>query len=365
MGWREQADLYGMDDRQVMESRRPKLNLVEPQTTPAGATIWLKTSKVPLQRPNGEVFGVLGVYEDITAHKQAEEALRESEATLRTLIEANPESLFLLDTRGVVLAASKVAAQRLDKSLEEIIGADAFALVPPEIGRKRFEIFQQVVATGAPARFEDVRGDFYLDISMTPIFSQDKVVQVAVLAVDLSLRKQAEAALRESEARFRAIFAHTPVGISMSDLTGRILETNQALQQMLGYTGEELRDVAFQKVTHPEDLGENLRLQEELLAGKFHHYSLEKRYLRKDGEIVWAQVMVALLRDDSGGSPISARHDYRPHRPEAGGGGLAGERASVPAHGRDHPGCLLDRHPRLRPGDLRQSSLRASLGTQL
>ena len=69
---------------------------------------------------------------------------------------------------------------------------------------------------------------------------------------------------------------------------------------MLGYTGEELRDVAFQKVTHPEDLGENLRLQEELLAGKFHHYSMEKRYLRKDGEIVWAQVMVALLRDAQG-----------------------------------------------------------------
>ena len=61
---------------------------------------------------------------------------------MRTLIEANPESLFLLDTRGVILAASQVAAQRLDKSLEEIIGADAFALVPPEVGRKRFEIFQ-------------------------------------------------------------------------------------------------------------------------------------------------------------------------------------------------------------------------------
>jgi two-component system cell cycle sensor histidine kinase/response regulator CckA len=87
MGWREQADLYGMDDRQVMESRRPKMNMVEPQTTPAGAKIWLKTSKVPLQTPNGEVFGVLGVYEDITAHKQAEAALRESEQRFRLMAE--------------------------------------------------------------------------------------------------------------------------------------------------------------------------------------------------------------------------------------------------------------------------------------
>jgi len=78
MSWREQADLYRTDDRQVMESRRPKINIIEPQTTPAGAKIWLSTSKVPLQMPNGEIFGVLGVYEDVTDRKQAEEALKES-----------------------------------------------------------------------------------------------------------------------------------------------------------------------------------------------------------------------------------------------------------------------------------------------
>ena len=59
----------------------------------------------------------------------------------------------------------------------------------------------------------------------------------------------------------------------MSDLNGRILQTNQALQQMLGYAAEELLGMPFQEVTHPEDLGENLRLQEELLAGKCQHYS--------------------------------------------------------------------------------------------
>jgi PAS domain S-box-containing protein len=76
MGWMEQAESYRADDRHVMESGIPKLNFVEPQTTPAGAKIWLNTSKVPLHMPNGEVFGVLGVYEDITERKRAEEERR-------------------------------------------------------------------------------------------------------------------------------------------------------------------------------------------------------------------------------------------------------------------------------------------------
>jgi PAS domain S-box-containing protein len=72
MSWREQAEAYRTDDRQVIESGRPKMNIVEQQTTPAGDTIWLNTSKVPLQMPNSETFGVLGVCEDITDRKKAE-----------------------------------------------------------------------------------------------------------------------------------------------------------------------------------------------------------------------------------------------------------------------------------------------------
>ena len=86
MGWKDQADLYRADDRQVMESRRPKLNIIEPQTTPGGAQIWLNTSKVPLQHPDGEVFGILGVYQDVTEHKRAEAEIKLSEARLSSLL---------------------------------------------------------------------------------------------------------------------------------------------------------------------------------------------------------------------------------------------------------------------------------------
>ena len=82
LGWREQAEFYRADDRKVMESGLPRLNIVERQSTPTGAKIWLNTWKVPLFMPNGEVFGILGVYEDITERKQAEEERARAEADL-------------------------------------------------------------------------------------------------------------------------------------------------------------------------------------------------------------------------------------------------------------------------------------------
>jgi PAS domain S-box-containing protein len=85
MGWREQAELYRADDHQVMESRRSKMNIIEPQTTPMDDNIWLNTSKVPLLMPNGEVFGVLGVYEDITDRKRGEEKIIRQQEELRGL----------------------------------------------------------------------------------------------------------------------------------------------------------------------------------------------------------------------------------------------------------------------------------------
>jgi PAS domain S-box-containing protein len=85
MGWREQAEAYRSDDRQVMGAGLPKTNIIEPQTTPEGNRIWLNTSKAPLRMPSGDIFGVLGVYEDISDRKRDEEALRRLNRELRAI----------------------------------------------------------------------------------------------------------------------------------------------------------------------------------------------------------------------------------------------------------------------------------------
>ena len=103
MGWAEQAELYRSDDRLVMETGRPKLGYEEPQTTPDGGRIWLRTNKVPLLDAEGRIKGVLGTYEDITESKRMEEALRASETRYRIVADntydweywKSPEGRFL------------------------------------------------------------------------------------------------------------------------------------------------------------------------------------------------------------------------------------------------------------------------------
>ena len=103
MGWAEQADLYRTDDHLVMTTGKPKLGYEEPQTTPNGGRIWLRTNKVPLLDAQGRIKGVLGTYEDITASKQLEESLRISETKYRIVADnthdweywASPEGRFL------------------------------------------------------------------------------------------------------------------------------------------------------------------------------------------------------------------------------------------------------------------------------
>jgi diguanylate cyclase (GGDEF)-like protein/PAS domain S-box-containing protein len=156
MGWREQADLYRTDDRQVMESRRPKLNIIEPQTTPTGAKIWLNTSKVPLQMPNGEVFGVLGVYEDITARRQAEEAVQTANARLQALVaqvEERNRTMTLANEMADMLQSclvSEEAYEAISHFMPRFFPDDAGALYMLNNSRN---LFEAVVSWGQAAEW--------------------------------------------------------------------------------------------------------------------------------------------------------------------------------------------------------------------
>jgi len=113
-------------------------------------------------------------------------------------------------------------------------------------------------------------------------------------------RRQAEVSLRESEARFRAVFEMAGTGIAVEDLQGRIIETNRTLQRMLGYTGEELRQLTRNDFAHGREQTEDQKDLQKLLSGEAASYQTENRFVRKDGRLIWGRMTVSVTRNANG-----------------------------------------------------------------
>ncbi len=128
--------------------------------------------------------------------------------------------------------------------------------------------------------------------------------------------RRTEQALRESEQRLRIVFSESPLGIALVGIDGRPVLTNAALQKMLGYTDEELRRMPFRDFTHPDDCAKDLELYQQLLQGARESYQIEKRYLRKDGQVVWARVSISAARGAAGHADfaIGMVEDITEHR---------------------------------------------------
>lgn len=111
-------------------------------------------------------------------------------------------------------------------------------------------------------------------------------------------RNRNESLLRDSERLFRTMFHHAGTGIAITDVRGRILASNPAVQQMLGYSEQELASMRFTQITHPDDLSEEMELFGRLISGSQTEYSIEKRYIRKDGSSLWARLIVTLVLEE-------------------------------------------------------------------
>ena len=130
--------------------------------------------------------------------------------------------------------------------------------------------------------------------------SKGALIGLLCISNDITNQKMVEAALRSSEVRLRNIFENASTGIGISDLNAIILDTNPAYQNLVGYTAEELSGLPFAKLSHPDDLSPDLDLYQELISGKRSQYRLEKRLVHKNGQIVWVNLSVNLVRNAAG-----------------------------------------------------------------
>jgi two-component system cell cycle sensor histidine kinase/response regulator CckA len=232
--------------------------------------------------------------------KQAEESLRESEETARALVNATNDSVFLIDTSGTILALNEITAKKLGKTVDEMVGSHLYDSLPPEVAKRRKAYLDQAFRTGKAVYFEDERQGIWFDTCAYPILdAKGKVARLAIYGRDITERKHAEKAIRQSEEKFRQLFDEAPVGYFECDSQGRITNVNRTELEMLGYTSEEMIGQPLWKfVVEEEEARNNILVR---LAGTLPPArSIERTYRRKDGATFPVLIENRVLRDSEG-----------------------------------------------------------------
>jgi PAS domain S-box-containing protein len=241
---------------------------------------------------------ILSVVRDITGRKQAEGRFKKA-------FENNPQPMAIATlSEGRFIDVNQAYEEMSGFARTELIGHTSLELNTWEAVEARADFIRLLeehgVVRNIEARFRTKDGALRVLLSSADQIELGNQKCVLFTLNDITERKQAEEALRDSERRFRAVFDNIGVGMSLVNLEGMPIETNQTVQQMLGYTADEMRATSFANLTHPEDADLGDHLFKMMSKGEIDLYRVEKRYFRKDGGMVWANLTVSLVRDDLG-----------------------------------------------------------------
>jgi PAS domain S-box-containing protein len=240
--------------------------------------------------------------------KGAAEELRESEEKFRTLVSNAPEAIFVL-IRGRFAYVNEAALrlfgatsqeQMLHQPVMDRFHPDSHAVMQERIRLLDEEKIPAPTLEQKYLRLDGTSVD--VEVSAVP-FSYVKHDGALFFVRDITERKRMEKELRHSEEHFRLSFDQSPIGAVLVNLDYRLNRVNRVFCRMLGYSEEELLSLRFTDLTHPDDLENNMALQEKVATGEIDHFRIEKRYIRKDGSIIWVSISVRMVRD-AGGSPI-------------------------------------------------------------
>ncbi len=272
-----------------------------------GTRRWLETHASPLRDACGNITALLGITRDITARKAAENALRGREASYATLVKNISGAVYRCrnDADWTVAFISDGCLDITGYRADELTGNRVTSLGALQHSDDAAAVWEKCQANLAAHRAcsneyriihrnGEVR--WVWDQAQGIYSASGELLSIEGLLTDITAHKRAEAAVRESEARFRAIFAQAAVGVAQVAPDGRWLDVNQRLCEIVGYAREELLGGTFQAITHPDDLEADLEFVRQMLANEIRSYAMEKRYRRKDGSLVWIHLTVSLVR---------------------------------------------------------------------
>ena len=253
---------------------------------------------------------VAQVFANALARRRTDQALQESEERLRLVVEQAPDAIVVLDLEQNRLVQANAQAERL-------FGCSRGELLASSL--QRFYAAEQPdgqsIAQSMEAHHERaLRGETVVfELAICAANGQRLVCEVRLVRLpaeermllrgsltDITEAKRSQAALHASEELNRTTFEQAAVGIAHVGIDGRWLKVNDRLCAILGYRRDELIRLTFRDITDPEDLPRELDLVRQILSGAISTFSMEKRYIRKGGSMVWVRLTVSLVRDGAG-----------------------------------------------------------------
>jgi PAS domain S-box-containing protein len=246
------------------------------------------------------------LFKDITARKSAEDALVRSEEKLRLITDAVPSLISYVDHEAHYILCNKAYETWFGLPRSEIIGSPMVAILGEKawgkIGPRIQRALSGEIVTYEAEVLYKTAGRRWIDARYIPQFDPHQRVQgVAVLVNDITARKDAEEALKRSEEELRLFFDLGPIGMVEADPnTKRFSRVNQKFCEITGYSAEELLKMEIEDITHPEDNPQDVEIISQMLSRELDVYSREKRYVRKDGSIVWVSVFGKIIFDKDG-----------------------------------------------------------------
>lgn len=292
--WKKEADLYRNDDKEVIETGISKLGYEEPQTTPEGKTLWLRTSKVPLKDAHGKITGVLGTYEDITEKKLLEDNLRQSEEKYRTLIETSQDGISLLDLHGNILYANEQKAKMGGfANASELLGKNAIDLLHPddkEIARQTLgKIVSLETISNLNLRVLKKDGSFFyasFNVSLVKGKNGDPLYIIDFMQ-DITQRVQDQEALIAERDFANQVMNTMGQGLSVLNDKGLIEYVNPAHAKILGLKPEDMIGRFPEDFVYPPDLFIIQNVQKHREKGSKSSYEIRLRHADGHPVQVW------------------------------------------------------------------------------
>jgi diguanylate cyclase (GGDEF)-like protein/PAS domain S-box-containing protein len=225
-----------------------------------------------------------------------------AEANLLALIESTEDMWGSVDLNYRLVVFNKNFERYVQSCFgsQMTVGMSSADFLPAERAAAWPLLFARALTQGPFSIEYSLFDDRVFEMAIHPIIVDGMPAGVSVYGRDITGRKRAEMHLRDSEERFRSTFEQAAIGIVHTSLDGHFIRCNQRFAEITGYSQEELSGLAFQEITVPADLAEGARAFDQLANGRAESLSIEKRYRRKDGRLVWTKLTISIQRDGQG-----------------------------------------------------------------